>query len=175
MKQIDKEYAEALFELSCEEGTTIEYIDELKSIKAAIEENPEYLDYLSSPAAGLGERLSAIDEAFANLPENIVSFLKLLCENGRINVLVSCIDEFIALAMALSGRNFATVYSAVELSDSQKTAVCEKLKKLTGKEIDANYIIDKSLIGGIKIDIDGQLIDGSVKRRLSDIKDVIIG
>lgn len=175
MKQIDKEYAEALFELSCEEGVTDEYIGELKSIKDVIEENPEYLDFLSSPAAGLYERLSAIDEAFGNLSENIVSFLKLLCENGRIDMLLSCIDEFIALAMALSGKRFATVYSAVELSDSQKDAVCKKLKKLTGKEIDANYIIDKSLIGGIKIDLDGQTIDGSVKHRLSDIKDVIIG
>ena len=175
MKQIDKEYAEALFELSCEADATNEYIDELNSIKAVMEENPDYLDYLSSPAAGLNERLSAIDEAFGKGTENIVSFLKLLCENGRINMLISCIDEFIALAMALSGRKFATVYSAVELSDSQKVAVCAKLEKLTGKEIDANYIIDKSLIGGIKIDIDGQLIDGSVKRRLSDIKDVIIG
>ena len=175
MLQIDKEYAEALFEISAEEGKVDLYLSELAEIKAIIAENPEYIDYLSSPAASLEERLHAIDEAFGEVQESILSFLKLLCENGRIDILEGCIDEFTALAMALKGRAFADVYSAVELDEDQKQTICKKLEAMTGKKIDARYIIDRSLIGGLKIDLDGKTIDGSVKRRLSDIKDVIIG
>ena len=46
MLQIDKEYAEALFEISAEEGKVDLYLSELAEIKAIIAENPEYIDYL---------------------------------------------------------------------------------------------------------------------------------
>lgn len=42
---IDKTYGEALFQLSLEEGKVEEYADEVRSIKEAIAENPEFMDF----------------------------------------------------------------------------------------------------------------------------------
>ena len=44
-----------------------------------------------------------------------------------------------------------------------------------GKNVRAVYIIDESLIGGVKIEVEGKTFDGSIKHRLSEVKDVIIG
>ena len=175
MRQTDKEYAEALFMLSEEEGQTKEYREALLTVKESIEENPEYIDFLRSPAIALSERLSAIDEAFGDfLPENILSFIKLLCENGHIQELLSSINEFNKLVDALLGKALLNVYSAVELTNEQKLALCQKLNKVTEKTVDPVFTVDPSIIGGIKIELDGKTYDGSIKTRLRDIKDVIL-
>ncbi len=176
MKQTEREYAEALFMLAEEESSAEEYAAALNLILSAVSEEPDYLEFLFSPAIPLTERLSAIDGAFTNsVPENILSFLKLLCENGHIRSLPLCISEFMRLLKVKQNTVSADIYSAIELSDSQKDAICKKLSKTTGKNILPRYIIDPSLIGGVKIDIEGKTYDGSIKNRLHDIKDVITG
>lgn len=176
MMQTDKEYAEALFMLALEEQKTDEYLDYLKVVRSLLEENADYIEFLASPAIPLKERKQAIEQAFGNnMSEYIVSFLKLLCQNGRIRILKDSIDEYSKLVLSVSNRAVVNIFSAIPLSDEQKKALCEKLEKSTGKSVEPMYIVDESLIGGIKIEIDGKTYDGSIKHRLYDIKDVIIG
>ncbi len=176
MMQTDREYAEALFMLAAEERRIEEYVEELGVIRSLLAENPDYIEYLASPAIHLQERLQAIDEAFGErMAEYIVSFLKLLCQNGRIRTLTGCIDEFNKLAMALSNTVIANITSAIQLSEEQKKAICAKLEKVTGKNIHPVYEIDASLIGGLKIEMEGKTYDGSVKHHLRDVKEVMIG
>ena len=95
MTETSKEYSKALFLLASEENCVDEYVEALKKVKVLVEENEEYLELLASPALLLSERMSVIDDAFTKtLPENIVSFIKLLVENGRIKELSFFIDEF---------------------------------------------------------------------------------
>ena len=174
MIQTEREYAEALFTLAVEENAVEEFLDSLVTLKQLFDENPDYIEFLNSPAIPLGERTASIDEAFdGKMPQYVVSFIKVLCENGKMRTILLCINEFETLARAFSNRAIATVYSAVELSDEQKDAVCKKLETLTNKRIDPIYIIDESLIGGMKIEVDGKTFDGSIKHRLGEIKDVM--
>lgn len=175
MMQTDREYAEALFMLASEENKTEEYLSSLLTFRELVEETPDYLEFLSSPAISLQERLSAIDEAFGkDFDEYVVSFLKLLCENGRIKTVNTAIDEYEKLIMAFSGKAVAVITSAAPLDEEQKQKVCDKFEKITGKSIQAVYDVDESLIGGLKVEIEGKTYDGSIKHRLSDVKDVII-
>ncbi len=170
----EREYAEALFALAAEESAVQEYQCALATLRQLLEENPDYIEFLASPATELSERLSAIDEAFeGRMPEYVVSFLKVLCGNGKIRILPDALDEFDKLALALSKRSVATIYSALPLTEGQKNALCQKLEGLTGKGIDPIYIINESLIGGVKIELDGKTFDGSIRHRLDEIKDVI--
>ena len=107
------------------------------------------------------------------MPEDIVSFIKILCENGHVRCLTECIKEYRKLVMVMTNKSTARIYSAVILSDQQKSAICAKLNKITGKTIEPKYYLDESLIGGVKIEIEGKTFDGSVKHRLQDLKDVI--
>lgn len=174
MIQTEREYAVALFTIAAEENSVEEYQGYLTEIKKLFLENPDYIEFLNSPAINLSERLEALDEAFGDsMPEYIISFLKVLCENGKMKTVVACIDEFSKLQMDFSNKTVADIYSAVELNGGQKDALCKKLEKLTNKSIEPNFIIDESLIGGIKIEVDGKTFDGSVKHRLGEIKDVM--
>ena len=67
MTQTNKEYAEALFLLSSEKNCVEKFAEKLALIKDAINENPDYLEFLSSPAVDLSERLDAIESAFESI------------------------------------------------------------------------------------------------------------
>ena len=176
MTEAGKEYSKALFMLATEENSVEGYTRELEAINSVISENEDYCELLSSPALELSERLSAVDEAFSNsFSENIVSFLKLLIENGHIKELPFFIEEFFELVRTASNRTTATVYSAIELENRQKSALCEKLSRVYGKVVDAVYIVDESLLGGIKISVEGETLDGSIDKQLQRLKGVIGG
>lgn len=174
MKETNKEYAEALFLIACEKDCVREYSDCLCGIETLINENPGYLKVLGSPAIPLGERLSLIEESFsASVPEEIVSFLKILCENGRIFGLCECIDEFHNLVKIMQNRTKATVYYVSPLSDEQKEKLLQKLGNISGKTVEAEYIKDESLIGGIKVQLGDKLFDGSLSGKIHKVKGVI--
>lgn len=173
MTQTVKEYASALFMLASENNCCGEYAKHLSQVKALIEEAPEYVRFLESPAIPLSERLGAIDNAFGTMPEHVVSFIKILCENGRIAHILDCIKEYNELLKISENRTVATVYYVEPLSDEQKTALISKLCTISGKDVEAVYIEDTSLIGGIKVLLDDKTIDGSIANRLNKAKGVI--
>ena len=175
MMQTEREYAEAMFSLAAESGESEIYLDALTEVRGVLRENPEYVDFLSSPAIPLAERCAAIDEAFSKCPEHVPSFLKILCENARIKNVCECIDEFEKLVLSARNIATATVYSVVELDSAQKARLVAKLEKVTGKGIEAVYKLDSTLLGGIRIELDGVAYDSSIRGRLDEVKEVIIG
>lgn len=173
MAQVINEYAEALFDLSRETDSVKEASSALDTVLRAVEENPEYLDFLSSPNIPKAERIKAIEEAFSALPEYIVSFLSLLCEKGRIREIRECIAEYKQLCDAADKISVAQVVSAVELSAAQKEALAAKLQKICGNKVILECKTDESLLGGITVMIDGKIIDGSLKHKLHELKEVM--
>ncbi|MBE6551451.1 MAG: ATP synthase F1 subunit delta [Ruminococcaceae bacterium] len=176
MPTISKEYSKALFTLAAENGQIERFSESLAVIYDLVSEAPEYIEFLSSPAIPLSERLNAIESAFAdNMPEYIVSFVKLLCENGHMKALGECVEEYAEFVREAHNRTNARVYSVVPLDDKQKKALEEKLEALSGKKVDAVYIQDSSLLGGLKVEMDDMTFDGSVEKHLQKVKGVIKG
>ena len=174
MTQTDKEYATALFSLATENNAVDEYEKSLMEIGNIFRENPDYIKVLESPAIPLSERIAFIDNAFeSTYTEYLVSFIKVLCENGNIAEICSCIDAFCDLVRIYKNRTVATIYYVEPLTEEQKNALIEKLHKICGKVIEPQFIKDESLIGGIKVQIDDKIMDGSIRNRLNKAKGVI--
>ena len=170
---ISKEYGEAIFALAMENNALDEYGEALDTISAAFNDAPDYVSLLASPSVPRSERINAIQTAFASLPEHIVSFTSLLCERGRIREFNECVKEYKALCDASRQLSTAIVTSSVELTENEKQKLTDKLEKRAGKSVLAEYRIDKSLIGGLIIEMDGTVLDGSIKSRLKEVKEVI--
>ena len=175
MAQTVREYAEAIFMIVMEEGKQNEYGKALDRMLEIFAENPEYVDLLASPAIPTGERIECIAEAFEGfVPEHVLSFVQLLCENGRITSFDECVKEYKKLLDASNKVTVAKIISFVELSDSQKSRLTEKLEKISGNRVQAEYFTDPSVLGGLIIEMDGKIIDGSLSHRLQEVKDVMI-
>ena len=109
------------------------------------------------------------------MPEHIVSFISLLCERGRIHEFSECVKEYKELCDASKRISTAIVTSSVELTEAEKEKLVKKLEKMSGRTVIADCRIDKSLIGGLIIEMDGTVLDGSVRSRLKEVKEVISG
>lgn len=176
MTEISKEYAGALFMLACEKEKKSEYKDALIVLQEAFLQEPQYLVFLSSPSIPVSERQEAIKGAFSGrVPEDVLSYLLLLCEKGRIDCFLDSVEEFCALFDASEKQINAKVTSAVELSVAEREKLLEKLEKMSKTNVNMEYVLDPSILGGVVVEMDGRVLDGSLKSRLRDIKDVMNG
>ena len=174
MTNLAMEYAAALFMLACEDGKQRAYGKALNEIGQAFSADPEYLTLLASPAISMEERLSAIRAAFgARVPEHVLSFLLLMCEKGRIAHFPEAVKEYEKLLLASERILDATVTSAVALTDEEKQRLQAALEKQSGGKVNIAYALDRELLGGLIVEIDGKILDGSVRDRLQRVKEVI--
>ena len=174
MTDVAKEYGAALFLLACEENAKKEYSEALAVMKETFSETPEYLEFLDSPSIAVGERLAAIEAAFCDrVPEHVLSFLLLLCEKGRISCFFGAAEEYFSLYDAFLRRSNARVTSAVELSADEKQSVKAKLESIYNGEVNVEYIVDDAILGGLVVEINGKIMDGSLRHRLHEVKEVI--
>ena len=174
MSRIGREYAEALFALACEDGAEKEMMSALDKISDILERSPEYRELLSSPSIPAGERAELVDQAFrGKLPEHAVSFVQLLCEKRRMSDFPQCAEEYKKLLEAKNAVTEATVISAVPLSDSEIGALKAKLEKISRRTVSVNCRVDAELLGGMIVEMDGRIMDGSLRHRLRELKDVM--
>ena len=174
MAEISKEYGTALFMLSCEQNRQKEFEKGLDMLAHAFHENPAYLAFLSSRSIPMKERLTAIKQAFsAHVPEEIVSYLQLLCEKGRIEFFHASALEFKKLLDASLKVQVAKITSAVPLTEDEKNRLRKKLEAMENKTVNMEFFIDASMLGGVIVEIGGKILDGSLRNRLRDIKDVM--
>lgn len=173
MTDISKEYAEALFALACETGEQEDVMQALTTVMQTMDEQGELMELLSSPAIPLTERLAAIERCYGALPETVVSFLQLLCEKGRYRRLGACVEEYQRLLDVSRAVKTARVTSAVPLCESEVAALTERLSRVSGCTVQLCCAVDPSLIGGLVVEMDGCVMDGSLRHRSQEIKEVI--
>ena len=174
MTQIAEEYSQALFTLATEENAKREVADSVKTLVDIMRENIEYTDLLASPNIPLIERCELIDKAFGNfLHEYAVSFLKLLTERGHIRDFFDCAEEFLKLYEASDGIVTAHVTSAAPLNGAQRDALRDKLEKKLSRRVELVCDIDESILGGLIVKADGNIMDGSLKTKLAKIGDLV--
>lgn len=174
MTEISKEYAEALFALAREEGKEAEFLAALRAINDEFLAFPEYSALLSAPNIPAEERRGLMEQAFAaSVPEYVLSCVELLMDKGRLNLLGECLKEYEKLYQALCAMSKARVVSAVALTEDEKKALIAKLEKMTRRQVEASYEIDAAILGGVIVHLDDKVLDGSVRHKLKELKEVI--
>ena len=174
MTEVSKEYGTALFMLACENNKKEEYAEGLSTLKDAFLKEPEYLEFLSSPGIPLSERLDALSKAFSDiLPDEVLSYIMLMCEKGKISCFFDSAEEYLALLDASKKVTKAKVTTVIELNEEEKEKISRKLEDMFKTAVEIEYEKDEAILGGILIEADGKIIDGSLKTRLRDIKEVI--
>ncbi|MBR5345254.1 MAG: ATP synthase F1 subunit delta [Clostridia bacterium] len=176
MAQISKEYAAALFAIAEEKNRTVAWSESLKQIAEILQENPRYLALLASPEIPPEERKSLLDQAFGGMADpEVISFMALICRRGRAKELPEAITHFRQLADIRTRTRVARVVSAAPLTEQEKKRLTAALEKQSGMKVTLSCAVDPSLIGGLTVEMDGRVTDGSVRTRLREIKEVIGG
>ena len=164
------EYAKALFSLTEELGTTEEALSDIRLVRQALCDNPEYIKLTDTPALSVPEKLSLIDEAFSSLDESTLNTVKILCERHSMHILPELAKKFDALYNESRGIIPAEVISASKLSEEAMQKLKLKLEAKTGKSVVLTNTVDESIIGGLKLRYAGIQLDGSLRARLDSIE-----
>lgn len=176
MKETSKEYAEALFSLSQETGSMMKDFDALVLINRQFQEYPDYLEFLACPSIPAAERVAAIDEAFSDsASEYVIAMVSLFCEKGHIKDFAECVEAYRALLLETTAKTVAYVKSVVPLSEEEKSRLRKSLEKKCGHAVELTCSMDESILGGMIVEMDGRIIDGSLRTRLRRMKEVMNG
>ena len=92
-----------------------------------------------------------------------------MIDKGRTREIVRIRKDFINLYDKEKGIAEGKVYSAIALSEEQKAQFEKEMSKLLRKNVKLRNVVDKSLIGGVKIQADGKMIDKSLKADLQQL------
>ena len=171
MTQIGNVYGESLYELAKDENLAAEIGAQLKVLKNCFQQEADFITLLSTPSLTKAERCQILDDSFrGKVHAYILNFLKILVENGTANQFVLCQQQYESLYNKAHGIEKATAVTAMPLSD----ALCEKLKakleQVTGKQVILSNRVDPRVLGGVRIEMDGKLLDDSLRTRLETIR-----
>lgn len=170
MTQTARLYGGSLYDLAAEEQLTEVLMQQTKEIREIFRDNPDYLRLLAEPSIPLGERKSLIETAFGTQAERyLVNFIKLLCERNLLGEYAGCCEEYVRRYNVDHGIAEAVVTSAVALNEKQAAALKAKLEKVSGKKIELIQKVDPTVMAGIRVELEGKQLDGTVQGRLSGI------
>lgn len=167
-------YAEALFAVARTEGPVAEIEDELFRIAQVIKGSDELRDKLADPHIPVATRQQiVVDLLDGKAHPATVNLVSLVVGNGRVRDLPAIVDALVAKTAATADKEVAEVRSAIELTDDQKNRLAAALGTATGKRVEVKVIVDPSLQGGLVTQIGDTVIDGSIKRRLDQLKNAL--
>lgn len=173
-----KNYGDGLFMLTEELGETEQVKEDFELLCTAIQNNPEFLQLLDTPALSREERIEMIEKAFGKLSRNLVNLFKILSERRSAYLIHKIKDSYMMSYDVSRGIERVEAISIIPLTIEQINKLTVKLEDLTGKKIIVNNTIDPSILGGMKLRYLGQQIDSSIKTKLDkfdkSLKDLVI-
>ncbi len=170
MTPVAETYGQALYSLALEEGLTGSIGQELSVLRQSFADTPEYIRLLSSPTLSKEERCQILDDGFrGKVHPYLLNFLKLLTEKGYMRHFDGCCQVYAKAYDADNGILPVTVITALPLPQSQARRLQEKLAAQTGKIIRLECRVEEHVLGGIRLEYDGKLVDDTVLHRLEAI------
>lgn len=170
MTQTAKVYGGSLYDLAAEEKLDGQIMEQMNGIKQIFREYPAYVRLLGEPSIPQSERMKLLDEAFGGQVETyLLNFLKLLCEKKILGEFSGCCEEFTRRYHQANGIVEAKVTSAVPLKEEQMEALRVKLEAISGKKIYLTQKTDASIVAGLRVEMEGKQLDGTVQGRISEI------
>jgi F-type H+-transporting ATPase subunit delta len=169
---IARPYATALFELAEGQGQADAVESDLVAIHGLITESGDFARFLRSPVIVTEEKAHAMDAilAKAQVSPMVANFVKVVARNGRLFALPQIIAGFRVLAAKARGEVSADVTSATPLGREQIGDLAEALKSKIGKTVTLSEHVDPTLIGGLIVKVGSQMIDSSLKTKLTAMR-----
>ena len=166
-----KAYAEAFFLIAKAEGNIGEVEDELFRVARVLEGNDELRDTLADPHIPAATRQQIVEDLLgARATATTTSMVSMVVGSGRIREFPAMADALVAACALDANKEVAEVRSAIPLSEDQRSRLADALGRATGKQVEVKVIVDPSIRGGIVAQVGDTVIDGSVRRRLEQLK-----
>jgi len=165
-------YAQAIFDIARSEGSLETVENELFQFSQLFQGNEQLREKLTDQTLPVEKRQAIVEDLLgqkvSHVTVNIISFI---VGAGRARELPEIVNRLVERAAAERQREVAEVRSAIMLDDEQQRRLTEALERATGKKIELKIIQDPSVIGGLVARVGDTVIDGTVRRRLEQLRE----
>ncbi len=166
---IARNYAETLLTLAQRHGgekAVDDFARAMEEVADILEQEPLVREFLQTPRVNLEAKKRALQMSFGGrVPDLFLRFLHVVLAKRRQGVLREIAAEYHLLVDETRGRTRADVLLARDADERLRTEIVGSLERRLGKEVVANFSVDPSLVGGLVIRVDGQILDGSLRRK----------
>ncbi len=177
VKTVARRYANALADVVIKTSETDSVRTELKTWEQMISANTDLQTAFGNPAISQVNKEKVLENLIEKTKptKTTANFLRILLRNNRLTEIGEINEKFSSVLEERSGAVSAQIISARSLSEAEKAEMQTNLSNLTGKTVSLNFATDETLIGGVVTRIGSTVYDGSVKTRLEELKQQMIG
>jgi F-type H+-transporting ATPase subunit delta len=142
--------------------------DELFALRGVIGDSPELRDALSDPNRSQADKAGLLEALLDGkaLPATVTLAKQAL--SGTYGTVMAGLASYRRLAADVQGESVATVRVARPLSDEQEKRLTTALARQYGRPVHANVVVDPEVVGGIRVEIGDDVIDGTIASRLDE-------
>jgi F-type H+-transporting ATPase subunit delta len=170
MEEIARVYARALFEAAKDKGKLDAIRDQLGQFVDAVAENRDMQLFLFSPYFSSAEKSEGLKRAVAGAEPELLNFLELLIEKGRMPVIYRIRRQFDDLWAKENKRLGVTVTSAIELDPEIVERIGSEIEQQTGNTVDLQSRVDPDILGGLVVQVGNMVLDTSIRNRLEKLR-----
>lgn len=164
-------YARAFLAVVAVEDPLGEVEDELFRFARILQGSDELLSTLADPHLEAPRRQQIVSDLLEGKAQPAtINLIGLAVGNGRARDLPAIVDAFVAQRAALREKAVAEVRTTIALTDEQIARLAASLGRATGKSVEVRVIVDPTVQGGITAQVGDTVIDGSVRRRLEQLR-----
>ena len=168
-----KRYAQAIFEIALEQNNIDSWTDSLEAIYDVLDSVS--IEILDSPQVSKSKKYELIQNSFKKIDNKMaINLVCLLASRCLVNILGDILIEFNNVNDKYKKVSRPLVVSAVELGNKQLDDIKNMSKDLFGGEIVLETAIDPSIIGGLILKVEDTVLDGSVAKKLNNMRKEII-
>lgn len=177
MKRIKnvKKYAKQFLD-SVEIKDAQQAIEHLNVISTLIEKGGDFKNLMVGPAFSESEKQKTI--AFISqkvgISDKTVKYIQYLSDTKAIIAMPNIVKSIVVLYLEMKKRTEAVVTTPTQISKSFEAKLIKVLEQITGKNIDLEFVIDPSLLGGIHIKVGSAMYDSSIKGQIGSLKDKLL-
>jgi F-type H+-transporting ATPase subunit delta len=169
---INTGYARALLKMAQAEGVVTRVEEELFRLRELLKKNPDLLEFLKDPNVKHEGKRQAISTLFQGRVHPLVlNILITLSDLDRGGHVLHVIEEFDSNADDARENVSGEITTAITLDDATLKRLADELSRITGKTVRLFQRIDPAILGGAIIKVGEQIIDGSLRRKLDQIKE----
>lgn len=168
--EVARVYAEALFDVAKQKGKLDAIGADLAQLADAVEADRDLQVFLFSPHFTSAEKVEGLKRALSGADPELINFLELLIEKGRMTELFRIRRELEALWKVENKRIDVTVTSAVELDPAVVAKVGEEIERQTGQTVELASRVDDEILGGIVLQVGNMVLDASIRSRLEKLR-----
>lgn len=167
---VARRYAEGFLEFARGSIGSERALKELGELKDIFRDNPDFREFFESPEISISEKDDAIDKTLsANFSDEARFFLKLLIKKNRFDRFRD-IAEYSRIKYAHGEEVDAILVASYPLDTESISAIKNALEKKFDKKMHLYMNLDSSLLGGVKVMVENKILDGSVRKRLEDMR-----